>query len=114
MTSLLLVGAGLVAATQILPKWPREHPVVVRLDDPATVVAVELAWTSALAGDPLAGSSWRFAAGRAPRRLESTVRLPNGDYDVEIAIARTESSQTTHRSVVLHGDDEVVLPVASR
>lgn len=114
MTGLLFVGVGIVAASQILPKWPREHSVVVRLDDPATVVTVELAWTREVGADPLAGSSWRFAAGRAPRRLESTVRLPNGDYDVEIAIVRTESSQTTHRSVVLHGDDEVVLPVGSR
>jgi hypothetical protein len=108
----LLVGGGVLAAAQLLPRWPHERHLSLRLDDPSTVTSVDLAWTrQGYDGEPSAGSSWRFPAGKAPRRVEGAVKLPNGTYEVEITILRTDSSQTIHRSVALEGADDVVLPL---
>ncbi len=84
---------------------------MLRLDDPATVTSIDLAWTRAGRDEPVVGSSWRFEAGRAPRRLESTVRLANGSYEVEIVVQRADGPRASSRLVALDGSDEVTIIV---
>ena len=84
---------------------------MLRVEDATTVTSVEVTWTRDERDEPLAGSAWRFEAGRAPRRLESTVRLPNGAYEVEVVVARADSTRTIRRQVSLEGGDEITLPV---
>jgi hypothetical protein len=107
----LLLGGGLCAAAQLLPQLPRERRLALRLDDPTTVTSVEVTWTRDGREDALAGASFRFEAGRAPRRLESTVRLPNGAYDVEVVVLRADGPRTLRRPVTLEGGDEITLTV---
>jgi hypothetical protein len=108
-----------------MPYVPREHQVELRLEDSKTIVGVSVDWTDlrdaslssrTSAGDDndtrVLGTSWRFETGTAPRSLAMTVRLPNGPYDVDIRVDRTqERVQTTRRSVTLGDADRISLPV---
>src|SRR5690349_13988603 len=56
----LLAGAAAAAAT-LLPHMPHERTIELRLPSAATVVGVEVTWTSTENGEAVQGSSWRFA-----------------------------------------------------
>jgi hypothetical protein len=111
MARLIFLGAAVGAAAILLPMVPREHAVELRLDDPATVTGVEVTWTKAGEGEALVGSEWHFAAGKAPRSIETSVKLPGGRYAVDAVVQRTEGSTEVHRSVDLADADQVTLPL---
>lgn len=107
----LLAGAA-VSAISILPHLPRERRLELRLEEPSTIIGVQLDWSTATSGDePLQGSTWRFAPGSAPRLLPATVRLPDGSYDVDIRVDRVDQTQTVRRSITLGDADRITVPV---
>jgi hypothetical protein len=107
---LLLAGAGL-AAFLFIPKLPHEHQVGLRLPEPASVTAVDVAWSSAVEGDPVQGGSWRFASGSAPAVVETRPRLPDGRYGLDVAIERGASRESFRKVVTLGESDHIVVPL---
>ena len=107
----VVLALGVAAAlTQVLPHLPHEREVELRLDDPSSITSVELAWVRA--GDAVQGASWRFEPGKAPRSLTTTVRLPDGEYDVDIELARAlEASEPTRvrRTITLADANRISL-----
>ena len=107
----LLVGA-LGAATVILPRLPRERQIDFRLEDTASIVGIELAWSREDGdGEAIQGGSWHFAPGQAPRSLTTTVHLPNGLYAVDVTVERTDRRDDLHRLIELAGTDHVTIPL---
>jgi hypothetical protein len=109
-----------MAAMSLAPHLPRERHVELRLDDPSSITAVNVDWTAALkpraaspgrADEALQGASWRFAAGTAPRSLVTTVRLPDGAYEMDIRIDRVDRVESVQRSITLGGADQIAVPV---
>ncbi|HVY49559.1 MAG TPA: hypothetical protein VHB21_26885, partial [Minicystis sp.] len=106
----VVLVAGVVASgALVLPKLPKSRDVELRVADPETVTAVEVAWAED--GSPIQGASWRFEPGHAPRTLSSTLKVPDGRYDVDISVRRSTEEQTSRRSVELRDTDHVTLRV---
>lgn len=87
---LLLLAAGALVWQSLGAKLPRDHEVSLRFGEASrSIERVEIAWASA-SGDsePAVSTRWVFAAGTAPRSLATRVRLPAGEWNVEIAIDR--------------------------
>ncbi|AUX43096.1 hypothetical protein SOCE26_045370 [Sorangium cellulosum] len=114
---LLLIAGVLLGGRILFSEVPEEREVELRLDEAATVVQLDVTWTDRSSGDgdaaatPVHGSTWRFAEGTAPRSVVSKVRLPDGRYDLEIAVDRSGGRDTTHRAVTLGDADKITLPV---
>jgi hypothetical protein len=107
----LLAGA-LGAAALILPRLPRERQIDFRIEDAASIVAIELAWSREDGdGEAVQGGSWHFAPGQAPRSLTTTVHLPNGRYAVDITLERTGGRDELHRIIDLSSTDHVTVPL---
>lgn len=115
---MLLAVGGVLAASIVLPTLPREREIHLRLEEPASITGLEMTWApaapsrSASSGaEPIAGSSWRFAAGAAPGRVMTTVRLPDGAYDLAIAVRRTDGTRSSQRTVTFDDTDSVTVPI---
>ncbi|WP_437683128.1 hypothetical protein [Sorangium sp. So ce131] len=114
---LLLIAGVLLAGRTLFREVPEERELELRLDEASTIVQLDVTWTDRSSGDgdpaaaPVHGSTWRFAEGTAPRSVFSKVRLPDGRYDLEIAVDRTRGRDTTHRAVTLGDADKITLPV---
>ncbi len=107
----LLVGA-LGAAALILPRLPRERQIDFRIEDTATVVGIDLAWSREDGdGEAVQGGSWHFAPGQAPRSLSTTVHLPNGHYAVDVTVERTGGRDELRRVIDLSSTDHVTIPL---
>jgi hypothetical protein len=79
---------------------PREHEVVIEFGDGAhDVTDVEVLWTRPGSNTEEAAltTRWHFARGTAPARLASHVRLPDGEWEVDVELER-DGTQTTHWS----------------
>lgn len=108
---LLLVGA-LGAAAVILPRLPRERQIDFRIENAASIVGIELAWSREDGdGEAVQGGAWHFAPGQAPRSLTTTVHLPNGRYAVDITVERTDGRDDLHRVIDLTSTDHVTVPL---
>jgi hypothetical protein len=107
----VLLGA-LGAAAVILPRIPRERQIEFQVEDPATIVAVDLSWSRDDGdGEPVQGGSWRFEPGQAPRKLLTSVHLPSGRYAVDVAVERTDGHNDLHRVIELGDADRVTVPL---
>lgn len=107
---MLVVVGALGAAALILPRIPRDRQIEFQIDDPANIVAIDLAW-SRDDGEPVQGGSWRFTAGQAPRKLRTSVHLPSGRYAVDVTIQRTEGRDELRRTIDLSDADSVTIPL---
>ena len=111
-TRIVVLLGALGAAAVILPRIPRDRQIELRIEDPTTVVAIDLAWSrDDSVGEPIRGGSWRFAAGQAPRALTTSVHLPSGRYTVDVTIERTEGRDELHRVIELADADHVTVPL---
>ncbi len=116
LAPLILVAGLLVGGSILLPQLPKEREIELRIDDAATVVGLDVAWTDASGrasgeGTSLHGSSWRFAPGTAPRSLVTRVSLPDGSYALEITVDRTLGHGSERRSIDLGDADRITLPI---
>jgi hypothetical protein len=121
---LILVAGVIAAAAIVIPRVPREREVELRFEDAATIVGVHLDWlastgraASAAArsappeSEALQGTTWRFSAGAAPSFVTTTVRLPDGSYDLEILVERVGRTDAVRRSLTLGDADRIAVPV---
>jgi hypothetical protein len=108
-----LLAAGLGLAFLLAPTIPRDHPVVLRFDNPATITGVDLAWSrhNGAPSAPLRGATWRFEPGKAPGRIETNARLPTGSYRLELSVSRTDGTTELERTVTLDDSGVVSIPV---
>lgn len=105
-----VVVGGLGVASLVLPHVPRDREIELRVVEPSTIVAIDLAWSrDDAAHEPIQGGSWRFAPGQAPRALTTSVHLPSGRYAVDITVERTEGRDELHRVIELADADHVTV-----
>jgi hypothetical protein len=107
----LLVG-GAFAATYVFPQVPRARSVRLRVDDAASVTAVDVTWTPMSGGgsaDPVQGGTWRFAMGKAPRVIETPVRLRDGRYALEVVVTKGDAREEIHRTIDLGDSDQITV-----
>ncbi|WP_433936976.1 hypothetical protein AB3662_20190 [Sorangium cellulosum] len=113
----ILVAGALLAGSVLFKGLPEEREIELRLDDAPTVVQLDVTWTDRSSADgaidvaPVHGSSWRFAEGTAPRAVLTKVRLPDGVYQLEIAVGRTRGRDVTSRAVTLGDSSRITFPV---
>jgi hypothetical protein len=109
LAPLVLVGGAVAALASLLPHWPHERQVEFRIEDPSTVVGLDVAWMdlekSRSFGDTVQEGRWNFAAGAAPGAVVATVRLPDGNYEVDVTVKRADGARSLRRTVTL-GDGE--------
>lgn len=107
---LLLVAAG-AAAYVLIPHVPRERTIEIRLEDPAAITAVDLAWTPAGTTEAVQGGAFRFPAGQAPVALTTKAHLPDGRYDLDLSIDRGAQHEIIHRVIDLGASDHITVRV---
>jgi hypothetical protein len=104
---LLLLAGGLGATLVVAPKLPHDREIELRITDPASVVQVDLQWLSPSdAEEVIQGGSWRFSRGSAPRSIVSKVSLPDGRYDLDVLVRRTDGADASHRRSLTLGDGQ--------
>jgi hypothetical protein len=114
----LVLAAVLMVALVFARQWPRDQTVHYVLGDSAALVTqLDARWAGgAVATDEdwTRVASFRYAPGKAPRIVTHELRLPDGDYTVEIEIhaaealkdaahAPEEGDVTVRRHVTLSG-----------
>lgn len=99
---LLFVGLGVAALLALGPKLPRDQRLRVRLPGHAAVREVRIAWFST-DGEPLREATFTYAPGGAPEALIHELRLPDGDYDVEVEIVTLEGRTVSRKRVTVSG-----------
>ena len=87
---LLLVG-GALAWGNLKPRVPTDHDVVIRFARSARdVTRLEATWVDPAAPEqPVTGQTLRFPPGSAPPSISMNVRLPDGRWDLQLAIDRS-------------------------
>jgi hypothetical protein len=110
---LLLIAGAVVAGGMLLRHLPKERTVELRLDDAPSVTRVELAWAShgEQVGEPVQGGTWHFPSGSAPKSLRTLVRLPDGRYDLDVTVERSQGREAFHRVVTLGDSDRISIPL---
>lgn len=110
---LAFLAAGLGLAYLLAPELPHDHPVVLRLDDAATITGLELTWSRAddATSTPVRGGAWRFQPGQAPSAIETNARLPTGSYRLAVSISRTGGSSELLRTITLDEGGVLTVPV---
>jgi hypothetical protein len=98
--------------TRVLPAWPRQRAVELALGDPRSIVDLEMSWARTGAGDALRGGVWHFAPGTAPPSVATTVDLPDGTYDLDITMRRSDGeTASAHRSITVADTSTIRVPI---
>jgi hypothetical protein len=61
--------------------------------------------------ETVAGGSFRFEPGTAPKIIRTNVRLPNGSYALDITLERADHSTSIQRTVNLGDSDQITIPL---
>jgi hypothetical protein len=109
--------AGLIAAAVLfIPHVPRERRVELRLDDPATVLGVELSWSAVdgaerNVGEPLEGATFHFEVGQAPALLKAPAHLADGRYALELRVERVGDRSQVRRLITVGDQAAITVPL---
>jgi hypothetical protein len=98
---LFFVAAALGAWAMVDRELPRDREIVFDLGDGAVdVTGLEVSWLRAGkdSDEAYLTTRWHFARGTAPLRLHARARLPDGAWDVEVAIERADAPGETRWS----------------
>ncbi|MBK8257349.1 MAG: hypothetical protein IPK82_32325 [Polyangiaceae bacterium] len=109
-----LVGALVVVLAGksfVMPLVPTDHEVEIRFDSPEDIVGVDIRWSPESSGEDITATSFRFSQGKAPASLMTNVHVPDGAYDVAIAIERETHVDSSRRRVALGDAARVTIPV---
>jgi hypothetical protein len=114
--SLILLAGAAAAAASLLPHWPKERAVDFRIEeDTGSVVGLDVAWSrvdgAGQAGEPMLGSSFRFAPGEAPKIIHTIVHLPDGSYALDITLERADRSASIQRRLTLEDAEQITVPL---
>jgi hypothetical protein len=97
----LLAAAALGAYAMVGRELPRDREVVFDLGDAASnVTGLEVSWIRANkdSDEAYLTTRWHFARGSAPSRLNARARLPDGAWEVEVAVERSGTAAETRWS----------------
>lgn len=109
----LFAAAGLVLFALAGPKVPRDQRLRVPLGAMRpTVREAHFSWSSP-SGEALREATFSFPIGGAPEALIHELRLPDGDYDVEVEIVLLEGRTVSRKRVTVSGAT-TTLDVSSR
>lgn len=113
LAPILLVAAVLLVLETMRPSLPHDQRIVLDLGSAAPAVTrVDLTFDDPRHPDeePAVASTWNFAPGKAPERIATTVRLPNGEWDLDIRVSRTTDERPIRigRRVDLAGGETVL------
>jgi hypothetical protein len=104
----LLVGA--LGVFYFLSRaWPKDQ--VVRFDLGAAA-APRVTDLRVFFGDSEHGESWHYELGKAPRVVESDVRLPDGDYTVEIDVGAGDKRASATRKLHLESGSTTTIDLS--
>ncbi|MEZ4301293.1 MAG: hypothetical protein R3B70_40535 [Polyangiaceae bacterium] len=101
----------LVGKSLITPHLPSDHSVEMRLDTPEEVVGLDVRWSAPGSEEDISTTSFRFPAGQAPASVRTNVRLPDGAYDVAIAVERASGVDSTRRRIELSDASLITIPL---
>lgn len=113
LAPILLVVAVLLVLRTLRPTLPRDQQVSFDLGSAAPeVTRLDVTFDDPRRpGDESAvASTWNFAPGKAPRVVTTTVRLHDGEWDLDIRVQRAPDERTTRiaRRVTLEGGSTVI------
>lgn len=104
----VLLGAAAVYFAWVAPGASKQYKVTLQFAGPTdNVRQVQTLWTRASDTDaqqekqPIAGSTFRYALGKAPSSIVTSVRAPAGAYWLEVKIDGNGASRTERRKVHL-------------
>lgn len=104
----LLLGAAAVYFAWLAPGASKQHKVTLQFAGPTYKIRqVQTLWTPASDTDvqqdkqPIAGSTFRYAPGKAPSSIVTNVRAPAGTYWLEVIVDGDGASRTERRKVHL-------------
>lgn len=103
--------AVLAARSFVVPHVPVDHDVELQLESPKDVLRLDVRWSAPGSDDDITTSSLRFSPGRAPSAIRANVRLPEGTYDVAIAVERASGVDSTRRRIELRDASRVTIPL---
>ena len=106
-----VLGVVLVTKSLVLPKIPEDHEVELKVPSPAEVTGLDLTWIAPETGEDILTTSLHFASGTAPGSVRTTVHLPDGPYEVAIAVERTSGVDSTRRRITLDSSARVTIPL---
>lgn len=106
-----VLGAIVLTRALVLPKIPEDHDVELRLPAPGDIVGLDLRWMAADGGDDILTTSLHFSPGTAPTSVRTTVHLPDGPYEVAIAVERVGGVDSSRRKITLDGSARVTIPL---
>ncbi len=99
----LVAAAGFALFALLGPKVPRDQRLRVPLGEARPRVReARISWTST-SGEPLREATFAFPRGDAPEALIHELRLPDGDYDVDVEIVLTEGRTASRKRVTVSG-----------
>jgi hypothetical protein len=112
----LLVAGLIAAAVLLIPHVPRERRIELRIEDPATVIGVELSWSAVDAaqrneGDALEGARFRFEPGQAPALIKAPAHLADGRYALELSLERVGERVHVRRLITVGEDAAITIPL---
>jgi hypothetical protein len=104
----LLLGALLIAATQLLPNLPQEQRLLFRAPDGKAVTELNFSYFQVGEQEPLGGAQLSFPA--PIFQIPHGVSLPNGRYRVMVrAVGKTPAERwTAEKSLELTGGTAVI------
>lgn len=85
LARLILFGAVLAAGWQMLPALPREQVLVFRFPKSNAARRLDATWTASSETEPRGGVS--LTVPPLAIRLEHRARVPNGQYEIQVALA---------------------------
>ncbi len=106
-----VLGVVLVTKSLVLPKIPEDHEVELKVPSHAEVTGLDLTWIAPETGEDILTTSLHFASGTAPGSVRTTVHLPDGPYEVAIAVERTSGVDSTRRRITLDSSARVTIPL---
>lgn len=113
LAPILLVLAVLLVLRTLRPTLPRDQHLAFDLGAAAPeVTRIDVTFDDPRrpGEEPAVASTWNFARGTAPRVVATTVRLHDGEWDLDIRVERASDERTTRiaRRVTLEGGETVI------
>jgi len=100
---LIFAGAALGLYAMFGPKVPRDQRLRVPLGAARpNVREARISW-STTGGEPLREAAFSFRPGEAPEALTHELRLPDGDYEVDVEIVLMEGRMASRKRVTVSG-----------
>ena len=105
LTRMLVLAGVLLVAVVIARGWPKDQSIHYVFGDAAPhVLGIDARWSEGVASnDWIREEAFHFEAGKAPRMVTQELRLPDGDYTVQIDLKGDKGDTVVRKHVTLSG-----------